>query len=124
MTMDTWVQAGLAAVGSLGAVVAARSARRTKRQERRDDFTAITEQQGKAIERLEKRIERQELDAEKQRSRVSEQQEQITGQGAAISWLVVDRRSLVSYIRGRGLEPPAPRPIPERARPHLEGIDV
>lgn len=110
MTVDTWIQAGLALVGTAGGVVAARSARRTKRQERRDDFTTVTDRMEKEIKRLE--------------TRQGEQQEQLTGQGAAISWLVVDRRSLVSYIRGRGLEPPAPRPIPERARPHLEGIDV
>jgi len=52
VTADTWVQGALALVGTVGGIVAARSARRTKRQERRDDFTAITDQQGKAIERL------------------------------------------------------------------------
>lgn len=101
----------------LSGVWAARSARRTPRQERRDDFTVVTEQQGKAIERLEKRVEKGELEAEKQ-------QERITGQGAAISWLVVDRRSLVGCIRKAGLEPPSPRPIPLRARPFLDHIDV
>ncbi|MDX3520672.1 hypothetical protein ACKI1J_14610 [Streptomyces scabiei] len=110
MTVDTWVQAGLAIVGAAGGVVAARSARRTKRQERRDDFTTVTDRMEKEIKRLE--------------TRQGEQQEQLTGQGAAISWLVVDRRSLVGYIRGRGLEPPAPRPIPERARPYLEHLDM
>lgn len=117
MTVDTWIQAGLALVGTGGGIVAARSARRTKRQERRDDFIAVTEQQGKAITRLEKRLEARETEAEEQR-------DQMTGQGAAISWLVIDRRNLVSYIRGRGLEPPAPRPIPDRARPFLDSIDV
>lgn len=110
MTMDTWIQAGLALVGTAGGVVAARSARRTKRQERRDDFTTVTDRMEKEIKRLE--------------TRQGEQQEQLTGQGAAISWLVVDRRGLVSYIRRSGLEPPAPRPIPVRARPFLEDIDV
>lgn len=110
MTMDTWIQAGLALVGTAGGVVAARSARRTKRQEKRDDFTTVTDRMDKEIKRLE--------------TRQGEQQEQLTGQAAAISWLVVDRRSLVGYIRGRGLEPPAPRPIPERARPYLDHIDV
>ncbi|MGW5633959.1 hypothetical protein [Streptomyces sp. NPDC003832] len=110
MTWDTWVQAGLALVGGVGGVVAARSARRTKRQEKRDDFSVVTD-------RMEKEIKRQ-GDA------LTEQQEQLTGQGAAISWLVVDRRSLVGYIRSRGLEPPAPRPIPDRARPYLDHIDV
>ena len=43
MTVDTWVQAGLAIVGAAGGVVAARSARRTKRQEKRDDFSVVTD---------------------------------------------------------------------------------
>src|SRR4051812_36448046 len=64
MTVDTWIQAGLALVGAGGGVVAARSARRTKRQENRDDFLAVTTQQGKAIERLEARVQRQENEAE------------------------------------------------------------
>lgn len=110
MTMDTWIQAGLALVGTAGGVVAARSARRTKRQEKRDDFTTIKDALNERIDDLKKDL--------------GEQQDQITGQGAAISWLVVDRRRLVSYIRGSGGEPPAPLPIPARARPHLEHIDV
>lgn len=110
MGVDTWVQAGMAVVAAAGGVVSARSARRTKRQEKRDDFTVVKDALNERIDDLKKDL--------------AGQQEQITGQGAAISWLVVDRRSLVSYIRGRGLEPPAPRPIPERARPYLDSIDV
>ncbi|MEU5192744.1 MULTISPECIES: hypothetical protein [Streptomyces] len=110
MTVDTWVQAGLALVGAAGGVVAARSARRTKRQENRDDFTEIKKALNERIDEL--------------KVTQAGQQEQLTGQGAAIAWLVTDRRGLVAYIRGSGLEPPAPRPIPERARPYLEHIDV
>jgi membrane protein implicated in regulation of membrane protease activity len=110
MTVDTWVQGGLTAVTAVGAALAGRAARRTRRQERRDDFTVVTNRMDKEIKRLE--------------TRQGEQQEQLTGQGAAISWLVVDRRGLVSYIRQAGLEPPAPRPIPHRARPYLEHIEV
>lgn len=117
MTVDTWIQAALALIGTAGGVVAARSARRTRRQEKRDDFTVVTERMDKDITRLERRLEQQEAESEAQ-------QEQITGQGAAISWLVVDRRSLVGYIRKAGLEPPAPRPIPDRARPYLDHIEV
>lgn len=117
MNPETWASVGVSIATAGAGVWAARSARRTPKQERRDDFTAVTEQQGKAIERLEKRIERGEVEAEKQR-------DQITGQGAAISWLVTDRHSLVGYIRKAGLEPPAPRPIPIRARPYLDHIDV
>ncbi|MFB7244665.1 hypothetical protein ACFCYX_19655 [Streptomyces populi] len=110
MGVDTWVQAGMAVVAAAGGVVSARSARRTKRQERRDDFTAVTD-------RMEKEIKRQ-------GTALEEQQEQINGQGAAISWLVVDRRGLVSTIRGAGLKPPPARPIPDRAKPYLDSIDV
>lgn len=117
MGVDTWIQAGLALIGTGGGVVAARSARRTKRQERRDDFTAVTDRMEKEIGRQGSRITELEADT-------AAQQEQITGQGAAISWLVMDRRRLVSYIRGAGLEPPLPRPIPERARPYLDSLDV
>ncbi|MFM9777106.1 hypothetical protein [Streptomyces scabiei] len=110
MTMDTWVQGGLTAVTAIGAAMAGRAARRTRRQENRDDFTEIKKALNERIDEL--------------KATQAAQQEQLTGQGAAISWLVVDRRGLVGYIRGRGLEPPAPRPIPERARPHLEHLDV
>lgn len=110
MTMDTWVQAGLAAVGAIGGVVAARSARRTKRQETRDDFTVVKDALNERIDEL--------------KTTQAGQQEQLTGQGAAIAWLVTDRRGLVGYIRKAGLEPPAPRPIPARARPFLDHIDV
>ena len=110
MSVDTWIQAGMAVVAAAGGVVSARSARRTKRQERRDDFTVVTDRMNKEIKRQGERIE--------------EQQEQLTGQAAALAWLVVDRRSLVGYIRKAGMEPPAPRPIPERALPYLDHIDV
>ncbi len=117
MTVDTWIQAGLALVGTAGGVVAARSARRTKRQERRDDFIAITDQQGKAIERLEKRIQRQENEAEKQRERISDQDE-------AISWLLHRLRGLITYVKKAGMEPPAAEPMSERAARYLRNIDV
>lgn len=110
MAVDTWIQAGMALVAAAGGVVSARSARRTKRQERRDDFTVVTDRMNEEIKR--------------QGEKLDSQQEQLTGQAAAISWLVVDRRSLVGCVRAAGLEPPAPRPIPDRARPYLDSIDV
>lgn len=110
MTVETWVQAGLALVATVGGVVSARSARRTKRQEARDDFTEIK----KALKE-----QAAELKAD-----LAVQQDQITGQGAAIAWLVTDRRSLVGVIRTAGLKVPQPRPIPQRARPYLDHIDV
>ncbi len=117
MTVDTWIQAALALVGTAGGVVAARSARRTKRQEKRDDFLAVTTQQGKAIERLEKRIERQEQDAERQRQRIGDQD-------ATIGYLLNRVRGLVGYIRSAKLEPPPAEPMPERVRDYIQHIDV
>ncbi|MER5903050.1 hypothetical protein ABT150_23575 [Streptomyces mirabilis] len=117
MTADTWVQGALALVGTIGGVVAARSAHRTKRQEKRDDFLAVTEQQGKAIVRLENRVQRQEDEAEKQRQRIGDQDE-------AISWLLMRVRSLVSHIKRAGLEPPAAEPMSERAARYLRNIDA
>lgn len=117
MSVDTWIQAGLALVGTAGGVISARSARRTKRQEKRDDFLAVTEQQGKAIERLEKRIERQETEAEKQRERIGDQDE-------AIGWLLQRVRSLVSHIKRAGMEPPPAEPMSERAARYIHHIDV
>ncbi|HEY9374919.1 hypothetical protein [Streptomyces sp.] len=110
MSPETWASIGVSAVTGVCGVWAARAARRTPRQEKRDDFTTIKDA-------LNERIVKLEVDAAKQ-------QDQITGQGAAISWLVTDRHSLVGYIRKAGLEPPAPRPIPVRARPYLDHIDV
>lgn len=117
MGLDTWVQAGMAAVAAIGGVVSARSARRTKRQENRDDFLAVTTQQGKAIERLEARIQRQENEAEKQRERIGEQDE-------AIGWLLHRVRSLVSHIKKAGLEPPPAEPMTEQAARYLRNVDA
>lgn len=110
MSAETWASIGVSVATGLCGVWAARAARRTPKQERRDDFTLIRDS-------LNDRIGKLERDA-------ATQQEQITGQGAAISWLVSDRHSLVGYIRRSGLEPPAARPIPARARPYLEHIDM
>jgi type II secretory pathway pseudopilin PulG len=107
---------GTLATGGLAAW-ASRSAKRTKRQEKRDDFTEIKTA-------LNERIDDLKEDVAGQQRQITGHQEQITGQGAAISWLVMDRRSLVSTIRSAGLKPPAPRPIPERARPYLDSIDI
>jgi hypothetical protein len=110
MNAETWASVGVSVATAAAGLWAARAARRTPRQERRDDFTAITSRMDLNIARLE--------------TRVDEQQDQITGQGAAISWLVTDRHSLVGYIRKSGLEPPAPRPIPLRAQPFLNHVDL
>lgn len=117
MDVDTWVQAGMAAVGAVGGVVAARSARRTKRQERRDDFTAVTGQMERTIKRLESRMEAREREAERQRDRIGQQD-------AALGWLLARVRVLTGYIRERGMEPPAPDPVPVEAREYIRNLDA
>jgi hypothetical protein len=107
---------GTVATGGLAAW-AARSAKRTKPQERRDDFLAVTTQQGAAIERLERRIQRQEEDADKQRERISEQDE-------AIGWLLHRVRSLVSHMKKGGMEPPPAEPMSEPAARYLRNVDA
>lgn len=120
MNAEMWtaVTGGVVALASAGATAwGARAARRTKRQENRDDFLAITTQQGKAIERLEARVLRQETEAEKQRERITDQDE-------AIGWLLHRVRSLVSHIRKAGLEPPPAEPMSERAARYIHHIDA
>jgi hypothetical protein len=107
---------GTVATGGLAAW-AARSAKRTKRQESRDDFLAVTGQQGKAIERLEARVLRQEVDSEKQRERIGDQDE-------AIGWLLHRVRSLVSHIKKAGMEPPLAEPMSEQAARYIRNIDA
>ncbi|MGW1492552.1 hypothetical protein [Streptomyces sp. NPDC002402] len=116
MSAEFWASIGVSVATAGAGVWAARSARRTPKQERRDDFTAITEQQGRAITRLEQRVEKGEAEVEKQRERIGDQDE-------AIGWLLNRVRELVSYIRKTGLEPPAPAPMGERARKYIHHID-
>lgn len=117
MSPETIASIVVTALTGLCGVWAARSARRTPRQEKRDDFTAITDQQTKSIERLERRVAAREEEAERQRERIGDQDE-------AIGWLLNRVRALVSYIRTTGLEPPAPAPMSERARKYIHHIDV
>lgn len=117
MGPETWASVGVSLVTASAGVWAARAARRTPRQERRDDFTAVTTQQGAAIERLERRVERQERDAERQRERITDQDE-------AIGWLLVRVRGLVAHIRKQGSEPPPAEPMSERAARYIRHIDA
>ena len=95
----------------------ARSARRTKRQENRDDFGLITKELRTDLTSVKAELATQKADA-------ALQQDQITGQWAAISWLVADRQGLVGVIRAAGLKVPRPRPIPDRARPFLDHVEL
>ncbi|MFD6180043.1 hypothetical protein [Streptomyces goshikiensis] len=117
MNPETWAQVGLAGVTAVASAFAGRAARRSKRQESRDDFVAISEQQGRAIERLEKRVLQGETKAEAQQERLAENDE-------AIAWALVRIRDLVAYIRKSGGEPPTSRPMSARAARVLERSDV
>lgn len=117
MNAETWASIGVSAVTGVSGVWAVRAARRTPKQERRDDFTAISDQQGRAIERLERRVEQGETKAEQQQERLAECDE-------AIAWLLVRVRDLVGALRKSDSEPPAPRPMSARAARVLERSDV
>lgn len=116
MSPETITSIGVSLATALCGVWAARAARRSPRQERRDDFVAVSEQQGKAIQRLEGRIERQETEAERQRDRIAAQDITI---GYLHTWVGL----LVGHIRGLGQEPPrAPQPVPSEVRDLLRDI--
>lgn len=124
MNAETWASIGVSTVTGLSGVWAVRAARRTPKQERRDDFTAvsaqqaaISDQQGRAIERLERRVEQGETKAAAQQERLAECDE-------AIAWLLVRIRDLVGAIRKSDSEPPAQRPMSVRAARVLERSDV
>ncbi|MEU0992297.1 hypothetical protein [Streptomyces sp. NPDC005953] len=110
MTVETWVQAGMALVGATGGVVAARSARRTRAQERRDDFRVVTDRMNREILRQGNRISELETETEAARLR-------MVGQDHAIRYLVSWVRGLYAHIRKEGSEPPAP---PDRMPPEVE----
>lgn len=116
MNAETWASIGVSAVTGMSGVWAVRAARRTKRQENRDDFTAVTEQQGKAIERLEKRTDVLQTRADNAEARADKADSRLEGAMAAIGFLTGRVRGLSTYIRSAGLEPPAAPPIPDKAR--------
>ncbi|MEU5716546.1 hypothetical protein AB0G71_12275 [Streptomyces sp. NPDC020403] len=107
-----------AAGGAVTAIIGRRQPRRPRGAERRDDFTAVTDQLGQHIERLERRIDEQEADSERDRER-------ITAQDVAIRYMVGWLRTMVAFARQSQLEPPpAPQPIPDEARPYLHGVGL
>ncbi|MFF8953899.1 hypothetical protein ACF09I_34635 [Streptomyces sp. NPDC014940] len=92
--------------------------RQPRGQQRRDDFTAVTDRLGQHIERLERRIDDQEQDAERDRQR-------MTAQDVTIRYLVGWVRTLVTFARRAQLEPPPPpEPVPEEARPYLHDVGL
>lgn len=110
MGAETWASVGVTLATAASGVWAARAARRTPRQERRDDFTAIKDGLNERINDL--------------KSEVDKQQERITDQDLAIGWLLSRVRSLVSHIRGAGLEPPPGMAPPDRVKDYLNHLDM
>lgn len=124
MSFD-WTSVVVAAMTAGGTTFVGRAARRTPRQERRDDFTVVTEQHRKEIGRLDKRVDELEADAERDRERAARDRQKINGQEYAIRYVTAWVRDLVGYIRRSGLEPPAPpQPMPEEIQPYLHDIGV
>ena len=108
----------VALVTAVGAVTTAVIGRRQPRgQQRRDDFTAVTERMDREITRQGQRIDELEEEAERDRARISTQD-------YALRYIGGWARSLVSYMPEQRLEPPPPpQPIPEEVRPYLHDID-
>lgn len=121
MSAESWAAisvVGAAAVTGAGTVYTARAGRRTRGQERRDDFTVVTGEMRREIERLGKRLDEQELQSAEQRAR-------LAGQDYTIRYLTGWVRSLVGFVRTSGLEPPPmPQPAPEEIQPYLRDLGV
>ncbi|MFG2412262.1 hypothetical protein [Streptomyces goshikiensis] len=109
MNAETWASVGVSVVTGASGVWAVRAARRTPRQEKRDDFTAVTDRMNGEIVRQGKQIEGLEIRADRAERRVE-------GAGVAIAYLIGRVRELHGYIRSVGMEPPTAEPIPEAAR--------
>ncbi|MBM7088137.1 hypothetical protein JTP67_06135 [Streptomyces sp. S12] len=109
----------VAVVTAVGGIVTAVVGRRQPRgQQRRDDFTAVTDRMEREITRQGQKIDEMEADAERDRAR-------ITAQDFAIRYLAGWARSLVGYMRRQQLEPPPPpQPVPEEVRAYLHDVGL
>ncbi|MFF9124344.1 hypothetical protein ACF09J_13720 [Streptomyces sp. NPDC014889] len=104
------------AVGGVATTIVGR--RQPRGQQRRDDFTVVTDRMEREITRQGQRIDEMEAEAERDRAR-------ITAQDSAIRYLAGWARSLVGYMRQSQLEPPPPpQPVPEEARPYLHDVGL
>jgi hypothetical protein len=112
---------GVAGVTAAGGIVTAVVGRRQPRGEsRRADFTLLTAQHRKEIERLDRRVDELESDAERDRERAQRDRQKIHAQDYALRYMAGWLKDLVSYIRHSGLEPPSPpQPMPDEVRPYV-----
>ncbi|MFD3523865.1 hypothetical protein [Streptomyces sp. NPDC058653] len=119
MSAETWTAVSGGVVGVASAVATfwgGRAARRTRRQENRDDFTTIVKELRTDLTTVKAELGKQKTESVRQAERLSDQDQ-------ALAWLSNRVRVLVGYIRERGMEPPAPAPMSERARRHIHHID-
>jgi len=109
----------VAVVTAIGGIVTAVIGRRQPRgQQRRDDFTTVTDRMDREITRQGQRIDELEEEAERDRAR-------ITAQDFALRYIGSWARSLVAYMRDQRLEPPPPpQPIPDEVRPYLHDVEL
>ncbi|MFB7112301.1 hypothetical protein [Streptomyces sp. NPDC056291] len=104
------------AVGGVATTIVGR--RQPRGQQRRDDFTVVTDRMEKELSRQGQKIEELEEDSVQQQAR-------ITTQDFAIRYLAGWARSLVGYMRQSQLEPPPPpQPVPEEVRPFLHDVGL
>ncbi|MFB7739558.1 hypothetical protein ACFC08_35465 [Streptomyces sp. NPDC056112] len=104
------------AVGGVATTIVGR--RQPRGQQRRDDFTVVTDRMEKELTRQGQKIEELEEDS-------AHQQARITAQDFAIRYLAGWARSLVGYMRQSQLEPPPPpQPVPEEVQPYLHDVGL
>ncbi|MEU8839913.1 hypothetical protein AB0D97_12400 [Streptomyces roseus] len=116
MNVETWASVGVSLATGVCGAWAARAARRTPRQEKRDDFTAITDRLNGEIERHAKLIDLLQRRADQAEERADHADRRLEGAMAAVAYLIDRVRGLSGYIRSTGMEPPAAAPIPTAAR--------
>jgi uncharacterized protein HemX len=117
---------GVAGVTAAGGVVTAVVGRRQPRgQQRRDDFTAVTDRLDLHMARLERRIEEQDRRIDEQEEESDRDRERMAAQDTTIRYLAAWVRSLVGYIRTAQLEPPVPpQPVPQEVQPYLHDAGI
>lgn len=104
------------AIGGIAQVVVGR--RQPRGQQRRDDFTAVTDRMDREITRQGERIDELEAEAEVDRAR-------INAQDFALRYIASWARSLVAYMREQHLEPPPPpQPVPDEAQAYLHDVGL
>lgn len=113
--LTTIVVAAVTAGGTLGV---ARAARRSPRQERRDDFTLITDS-------LRRDLTDVKTEMAEQKTQLAEQKRQINDGDELTRWLARWFRACVGVMRESHLEiPPRPQPEPPNAADYLHDIGV